>query len=110
MSRSIYAFFFFCLLFSCSSMKTNTTDLQKLLESYAKSHDNEKPAQIEKWTVDSAIYYHVFPKGADRYSELYNSDLELICHPEGGMVGTGDGKCPDWAKTVKNKEIIWTNQ
>jgi len=43
----------------------------------------------------------------DMFSELYDSNCKLICHPDGGITGKGDGKCPDFFSERKHEKVIW---
>jgi hypothetical protein len=31
----------------------------------------------------------------------------LICQPDGGITGKGDGKCPDFDKNKTNEKLVW---
>ena len=42
----------------------------------------------------------------DQFNYLYDSDCNIICAPDGGFIGTGDGKCPDFIEPIK-KTLIW---
>ncbi len=50
--------------------------------------------------------YYIPPICCDIYSELYNSSGTLICHPDGGITGKGDGKCTGTITKDKSK-LIW---
>jgi len=69
------------------------------------------PASIWEWKYNGAIYYYVTADCCDQFNELYNEDGNLICHPDGGYTGKGDGKCPMNAfssDTVNLKRtLIW---
>jgi hypothetical protein len=40
-------------------------------------------------------------------SRLLDSNCQLICHPDGGFTGKGDGRCSDFFSTRKNEKLIW---
>ncbi len=52
-------------------------------------------------------YYYIPPYCCDVYSELYDFNGQLICHPDGGITGAGDGKCPDFYKDSIIYTLIW---
>lgn len=69
------------------------------------------PASIEEWDYKGVIYYYVTADCCDRFNELYNVQGELVCHPDGGFTGQGDGKCPfdlNSSDTLNLKrKLIW---
>lgn len=40
-------------------------------------------------------------------SELFDNNCNLICNPDGGITGSGDGKCADFFSARKNVKLIW---
>lgn len=60
------------------------------------------------WEVeyDGKKAYYIPPICCDIYSELYDSNGILICHPDGGITGKGDGKCTGTITKDKSK-LIW---
>lgn len=45
------------------------------------------------------VYYYTSPC-CDQYNHLYNRNGEIICAPDGGFSGQGDGKCPDFSMST----------
>ena len=43
----------------------------------------------------------------DQYSDVLDTRGKLICHPDGGITGKGDGKCPDFDKNKTNEKLVW---
>jgi hypothetical protein len=43
----------------------------------------------------------------DVYSDLYDRNGVVICHPDGGIVGNGDGRCPDFFTNHSEEELVW---
>lgn len=64
---------------------------------------------IWKWEVDKKWYFYVSAPCCDQFNYLYDEDCNIICAPDGGIAGTGDGNCPDWVANVpeESKEKIW---
>ncbi len=65
------------------------------------------PASVSLWELDGKKYYYFTSDCCDQMTELYNDQCELICHPDGGITGTGDGKCPDFTQGTLLKTVIW---
>ncbi|MBL4658687.1 MAG: hypothetical protein JKX73_11845 [Flavobacteriales bacterium] len=43
----------------------------------------------------------------DQFNPVYNLECEVICHPDGGITGKGDGKCTDFHSTASDKKLVW---
>ncbi|SFQ28638.1 DUF6970 domain-containing protein [Hymenobacter arizonensis] len=52
------------------------------------------------------VYYQSAPC-CDQYSQVFDSQGRLLCQPEGGITGKGDGKCPDFDKNKANEKLVW---
>jgi len=70
------------------------------------------PAKVYEQTLSNGDkLYYIPPYCCDVQSELYDSDCNIICHPDGGLSGAGDGQCPeDLLKTVVNTKLIWEDK
>ena len=51
--------------------------------------------------------YYVPPQCCDQFSTLYDADGAVICAPDGGITGRGDGKCPDFFQSRTNEKLFW---
>lgn len=65
------------------------------------------PAKVYEWDFDGEKYYYIPPYCCDVSGELYDNKCNLICHPDGGFSGGGDGACPDFSNGALTKKIIW---
>ena len=52
------------------------------------------------------VYYQSAPC-CDQFSEVFDTKGKLICQPDGGITGKGDGKCSDFDKTKTNEKLVW---
>lgn len=52
------------------------------------------------------IVYYLPPRCCDIPSVLYNEPGNIICSPDGGFTGRGDGRCQDFFEERKNCEAI----
>jgi hypothetical protein len=64
------------------------------------------PAQIVRQEYESGVYYYLPPRCCDVWSELYDADGALVCHPDGGITGDGDRQCPALGDVVR-EEVVW---
>ena len=65
------------------------------------------PAFVASYDYGGQVVYYVPPRCCDIYSDLYNAAGQIICHPDGGLIGKGDGRCPDFESQRTNERIIW---
>jgi hypothetical protein len=52
------------------------------------------------------VYYQSAPC-CDQFSQVFDTRGKLICNPDGGITGKGDGKCPDFEKRKSNEKVVW---
>lgn len=96
-----------------SSKKENVSDDVPLCISdliiKIKSEPVTNPAATV-WRYDykgQTVYYIPATACCDQASRLFNSHCDLICCPDGGFTGYGDGKCTDFFSERKNETLIW---
>ena len=65
------------------------------------------PAKILRYEYDGQTVYFVPQHCCDMTSELYSSDGERLCAPDGGITGRGDGQCSDFFETRRKETLIW---
>lgn len=68
------------------------------------------PASVWQYELDDAIVYYIPAYCCDFPSVLLTSDCEVVCAPDGGFSGAGDGKCPDFFDRRKNGNLIWKDK
>jgi len=67
------------------------------------------PTQIWKWKVDTKTYYYITSDCCDQFNYLYTNNCELVCAPDGGFTGNGDGTCPTFSGKIV-KILIWEDK
>lgn len=65
------------------------------------------PAYVASYEYSGQVVYYVPPRCCDIFGNLYDAQGQLICHPDGGIAGHGDGRCPDFLGQRKNETILW---
>lgn len=63
------------------------------------------PASVWEFKYQSKKVYYIPADCCDRFNPLYDGKCNIICHPDGGITGKGDGKCTDFLR--KNEKLIW---
>ncbi|SNC76789.1 hypothetical protein SAMN06265337_3563 [Hymenobacter gelipurpurascens] len=81
------------------------------LEKRIQYHLNEKkqnpPIQIMSYLYKGKRVYYETVGCCDQYTNLYTSDGKLLCHPDGGLTGRGDGQCTDFADARTEERVVW---
>ena len=65
------------------------------------------PGSIWRYRYKGQDVYYVPPSCCDVPGELYDSSGNFICAPDGGITGTGDGKCPDFFDARTDEQRVW---
>jgi hypothetical protein len=65
------------------------------------------PQSIYCYEYKSQTVYYVPPQCCDQFSNLYDAEGKVLCAPDGGFTGRGDGRCTDFEKARKNEKLIW---
>jgi hypothetical protein len=87
-----------------SPLPASVTTLIHELEAQPPSNP---PAFVASYDYGGQVVYYVPPRCCDIFGDLYNAAGQIICHPDGGLAGHGDGRCPDFATQRTNEKIIW---
>lgn len=65
------------------------------------------PAVITSYMYNGELVYFFPSHCCDIPSILYDEDCNVICMPDGGITGVGDGMCQDFFGSRTNEEFIW---
>lgn len=65
------------------------------------------PLSLWQYQYNGQTVYYIPSYCCDIPSELYNSQCNLICSPDGGITGRGDGKCSDFFDKRTDGKLIW---
>jgi hypothetical protein len=101
-------FSFLIVLIGCSpSSDENPEWLNSLIEKFQSEPVGNPPQSIWRYTYQDQKVYYIPPQCCDQFSVLYDSNGNIICAPDGGFSGSGDGQCPNFFKDRKNEKLIW---
>ena len=62
---------------------------------------------IARYSYKGETVYYVSPRCCDVPSELYDARGALLCEPDGGFTGHGDGRCGEFLQLRQNEKVIW---
>ena len=65
------------------------------------------PARIVRYTWHAQTVYYVPPRCCDVPGALYDAQGSRLCEPDGGFVGGGDGRCPDFREKRGDEHLVW---
>ena len=80
--------------------------IDKKIEAIKMEEVRNPPAQIWEWEVDEHTYYYITSDFCDQWNYLYDEECNVICAPDGGITGMGDGNCPNFVEQIE-KTLVW---
>jgi len=83
--------------------------LKDLVQDLATQPVANPPASITAFTYRDQTVYLLPPRCCDIPSILYDSTGAVLCSPDGGYDGRGDGRCPDFGTTRRDERLIWAD-
>ncbi|WP_231403080.1 DUF6970 domain-containing protein [Hymenobacter guriensis] len=82
--------------------------LQKRIAELGATEKPQNPkARILSYRLDGQLVYYFNAPCCDQYSTLYSAKGTVLCRPDGGFTGRGDGKCPDFEKKRTEERLVW---
>ena len=83
--------------------------LMQIIDGFITEPAGERPLLIKQFGYNGAVVYHFTSQCCDQFNYLYDVAGSIICAPDGGFSGDGDGQCPDFANTSTAGAVIWEN-
>lgn len=102
-----------CVLMGCDgSSPTSPQDpqprwLQALIAEIESQPVTSPPSSIWRYRYRDDVVYFRPTRCCDFFSDLYDRAGNLLCHPDGGLTGTGDGRCPDFFAQRTDAHLVW---
>lgn len=81
--------------------------VKERIESLKSEPPRNPPAYVASYVYKGSTVFYIPPAAGDQMSQLYNGECELICQPDGGITGRGDGRCSDFFDQRTNEKILW---
>jgi Domain of unknown function (DUF6970) len=100
------------LLAGCSkSTQTENPDwVDQLIKKFESEPVGNPPQSIWRYEYQGQVVYYVPEQCCDMFSTLYDANHNVICAPNGGIAGTGDGRCKDFLSQRTGEQLIWQDQ
>ncbi len=101
--------FLIMLLAGCSptTQSANPAWVDKVIKQFENDSVGNPPQSIWSYEYNGQGVYFIPAQCCDMYSTLYDANGNIICAPDGGLTGKGDGKCPDFFSQRTNEQLIW---
>lgn len=100
--------FMFLFLAGCSpTQSSNPKWVDQLISMFEREPVGNPPQSIWRYEYKGQEVYFIPAQCCDQYSKLYDASGNLICAPDGGFIGRGDGRCPDFIAVRTGETLIW---
>lgn len=110
-SRVILVTVLAAVLAACARSTDSEEDVPlwvtELIREFEREPVANPPAYVARYEYAGDTVYYVPPRCCDVPGTLYDESGTVICGPDGGLSGDGDGRCPDFASAARNERIIW---
>ena len=84
--------------------------LNQLIQEIQQAEPANPPAKIYRYTYNNQEVYYLTGRCCDIPSRLYDMEGNIICEPDGGITGRGDGRCTDFFEKRSNETLIWEDK
>jgi hypothetical protein len=94
---------------SCGDKNGNALPpcIAQMIADYQSKPVQNPPAAIYQYQYNHQTVYYVVAPCCDQWSTLYDSACQIVCHPDGGITGSGDGKCTNFNSAKTGEKLIW---
>ena len=100
------------LFVSCAEKKKLPTIppcISERIEKYGNENNPGQP-QVFQYNYNGKKVFYIPSFMPDAFSDVLDSACNIICHPDGGITGKGDGKCNDFYQSRKDEKLIWKKE
>jgi len=82
--------------------------VDELIARFESPTPDARPDGIWQYQYLGATVYYI-PRLAccDIMGWLYDVKGKLVCRPDGGVGGSGDGRCPDFFEKRRDGQLLW---
>ena len=95
---------------ACSANRpTPGSWIETLIAEFEAAPVANPPHRILRYRHDGRFVYYVPAVCCDQPSTLYDDRGQVICQPDGGISGRGDGRCPAFAAQRRDETLIWSD-
>jgi hypothetical protein len=81
--------------------------VNQLIRTFENQPVGNPPQSIWRYEYNDQAVYYVPAQCCDQYSTLYDVEGNVLCAPDGGFTGDGDGKCSDFFTQRTHEQLVW---
>jgi hypothetical protein len=85
----------------------NPAWVDQLIKKFESEPVGNPPQSIWSYEYNTQVVYFSPAQCCDMYSTLYDASGTVLCAPDGGFTGKGDGRCKDFVSQRTNELLIW---
>src|ERR687886_1043316 len=109
-SKTLYLVLFSLLLLTCRNdilLKGTPECVVDMIEKIKSRDKSDSPGQILSYTYKGQLVYFIPQRCCDIPSTLLDANCNVVCSPDGGISGGGDGRCRDFFSTRTDARLVW---
>lgn len=112
--RTAIKYLFYIIVITITAVNCDDSDseqetptcIENKIEAIKNNNVTNPPTQVWKWEDNGNTYFYITSNCCDQYNFLYTNNCEVVCAPDGGITGNGDGNCPTFSTNIV-KTLIW---
>lgn len=81
--------------------------LRNRIQSILATRKRNPIIRISRYQYEGQTVYYESAPCCDQQSTVYDVQGRVLCHPEGGITGKGDGKCASFEQRRTNEQLVW---
>ncbi|MCC9165387.1 DUF6970 domain-containing protein [Pontibacter harenae] len=81
--------------------------LNELIQQLQQEKPVDPPAKIYRYTYNDQEVFYLTGRCCDLPGKVYDMYGNVLCEPDGGITGRGDGRCTDFFEKRTNEKLIW---
>ena len=95
------------IVLSAIGLELLTDWLMDMIKKFESDPVGNPPQSIWQYQFKGQTVFYIPPQCCDQFSVLYDLWGNILCVPDGGFSGRGDGRCTDFFQERKNGILIW---
>jgi hypothetical protein len=92
---------------SQSTQTGNPGWVDQLIKKIESAPVGNPPLSVWRYEYNGQVVYFVPAHCCDIPSVVYDLDGNILCSPDGGIKGGGDGRCDDFFSQRTNEQLVW---
>ena len=81
--------------------------LQKRIQAVLAERKRNPIVHIYQYQYRGQTVYLQSAPCCDQFSYVFDVTGKVLCNPDGGITGKGDGRCPDFDKNKTSEKLVW---